>query len=155
LLNWFANLRIFGGNFKGIRMSGYLQALAGGIVVGLASWLLLAGIGRISGISSITSDAFGDFAPASGWRWAFLLGLVGGGAVFALLMGTPVAVPRSPWVLVPAGLLVGFGTVLGSGCTSGHGVCGLGRRSMRSLVAVLTFMGAGIATVFIAAHAMK
>jgi uncharacterized membrane protein YedE/YeeE len=142
-------------NFKGNWMSGYLQALAGGILVGLASWLLLAGIGRISGISSITSDAITDFAPDSGWRWAFLLGLVGGGAVCAVWLGAPVAVPRSPWLLVPAGLLVGFGTVLGSGCTSGHGVCGLGRRSMRSLVAVLTFMGAGIATVSIAAYAMN
>jgi uncharacterized membrane protein YedE/YeeE len=137
-------------NFKGNWMSGYLQALAGGILVGLASWLLLAGIGRISGISSITSDALVDRAPGASWRWAFLAGLVGGGVVFAEWLGVPVDMPRSPWLLVPAGLLVGFGTVVGSGCTSGHGVCGLGRRSLRSLVAVLTFMGAGIATVFIA-----
>lgn len=132
---------------------GYLQALAGGIVIGLSSWLLLAGIGRISGVSSIASEALVKGLRSPDWHWAFLLGLIGGGAFFARLADIPVTVPRSPWLLVSAGLLVGMGTVWGSGCTSGHGVCGLGRRSLRSTVAVGIFMISGFATVFIANHA--
>jgi uncharacterized protein len=138
-------------NFKGFAMGSYLAAFGGGILIGLASWLLFATLGRISGISGITSDALAQPAASSAWRWAFLLGLVGGGAVFTVLLGVSPVPMRSPVLLVVAGLLVGMGTVLGSGCTSGHGVCGLGRRSMRSLVAVLTFMGTGFATVFVAA----
>lgn len=136
-------------------MGSYLPALWGGVLIGVASWLMLAGLGRISGVSSIASDALTAPASTSGWRWAFLLGLVGGGAVFAAWLGTPVVALRSPLLLVPAGLLVGVGTVLGSGCTSGHGVCGLGRRSRRSLVAVVTFMATGFATVFIAGRALS
>lgn len=125
----------------------YLQPLLGGIMIGLASWLLLAGVGRIAGISSITADAFIRGLRGADWRWAFLLGLVLGGAMFALWLSPPVAQPRSPLLLAGAGLLVGVGTTLGAGCTSGHGVCGLGRRSWRSLVAVLVFMSTGFATV--------
>jgi uncharacterized membrane protein YedE/YeeE len=125
----------------------YLQALLGGVLIGVASWALFAGLGRISGISSITSDAVVSPVSGAAWRWTFLLGLVGGGALFTSLLGVQGVAPRSAWLLVPAGLLVGFGTVLGSGCTSGHGVCGLGRRSLRSLVAVLTFMATGMVTV--------
>jgi hypothetical protein len=77
--------------------------------------------------------------------------LIAGGAIFAANLGVPAAAPRSPWLLAVAGLLVGFGTVVGSGCTSGHGVCGLGRRSIRSLVATCTFMATGFATVWVAA----
>ena len=132
-------------------MAGYLQALAGGILVGLASWALFAGLGRIAGVSGILSTAWVR-SEESPWRWAFLLGLIGGGAVFATGgAGLELAAPRPVGLMLLAGLLVGFGSVLGSGCTSGHGVCGLGRRSGRSLVAVVTFMATGFATVYVAA----
>lgn len=134
----------------------YLQALLGGVLIGLASWLLLASLGRVAGISGITSGAlFANNLTSTedkAWRWAFLAGLIGMGAAATLWL-QPIANAPRPWgLLVVAGLLVGFGTVMGSGCTSGHGVCGLGRRSLRSLVATLSFMGAGFATVFIAKY---
>ncbi len=130
-------------------MQDYSQALTGGILIGLACWILLAGVGRVGGVSSITAGVLTTHRRHSAWRWAFLLGLVSSGALFAWLLSVPHAESRSLLVLMPAGFMVGFGTVLGSGCTSGHGVCGLGRRSGRSLVAVQIFMGTGIATVLI------
>lgn len=133
-------------------MHDYSQALQGGILIGLASWILLAGVGRISGVSAITAGVLTSRPQSSGWRWAFLFGLVGGGALFSWLLKIPYSESRSAFMLVPAGFMVGFGTVLGSGCTSGHGVCGLGRRSKRSLVAVLIFLGTGVATVLVASH---
>ena len=131
-------------------MDDFSQALSGGILIGLASWILLAGVGRVSGISTITAGVLTTRSQSSGWRWAFLFGLAGGGAFFTWLLRVPHVETRHALVLVPAGFLVGFGTVLGSGCTSGHGVCGLGRRSKRSLVAVAIFMGTGVATVLVA-----
>ena len=125
----------------------YAQALSGGILIGLASWILLAGVGRVAGISGITAGVLTSRKQSSGWRWAFLIGLAGGGAFFNWLLSIPHAETRHWIVLVPAGFLVGFGTVLGSGCTSGHGVCGLGRRSPRSLVAVAIFVGVAVMTV--------
>ena len=130
-------------------MHPYLSAALGGILIGLASWLLLAGLGRIAGISGITCSALREAGGPAYWRWAFLLGLILGGALFAQWLPAPELPARSPLLIVAAGLLVGFGSVRGSGCTSGHGVCGLGRRSLRSLVAVLTFMSSGFATVFL------
>lgn len=115
--------------------------MLGGFLIGLASWLLLASLGRIAGISGIAS---GVLLPAKGdtcWRLAFITGLAVAGAIAAYLLNTPYTAPRPMWLLLTAGLLVGFGTVLGSGCTSRHGICGLGRRSGRSLVATLVFMG--------------
>ena len=132
----------------------FVQAAIGGVLIGLASWLLLASLGRIAGISGIAASALvpDKNAPAgeTAWRWAFLVGLVGVGALASFYMKVPVIAARPYSLLILAGLLVGFGTVLGSGCTSGHGVCGIGRRSMRSLLATMTFMATGIATVFIA-----
>ena len=133
----------------------FLQAAVGGVLIGLASWLLLASLGRVAGISGIAAGALVQplGAPAGErlWRWAFVAGLVVAGGVAAALLNTPTIATR-PWpLLVVAGLLVGFGTVLGSGCTSGHGVCGLGRRSVRSLVATLCFMSAGAVTVWVMA----
>ena len=132
----------------------FVQAAIGGVLIGLASWLLLASLGRVAGISGITASALAPSknAPAeeTAWRWAFIVGLVGVGALVSIYMRVPVIAARPYSLLILAGLLVGFGTVLGSGCTSGHGVCGIGRRSIRSLVATLVFMGTGIATVFIA-----
>ncbi len=127
------------------------QALGGGVLIGLASWLLLASIGRVAGISGIAASALVPSATEATsdrmWRWAFLLGLIGGGAVFAAWLQPAMVSTRPLAVLISAGLLVGVGTVLGAGCTSGHGVCGLGRRSLRSLVATLTFMAFGFVTV--------
>jgi uncharacterized membrane protein YedE/YeeE len=133
-------------------MEAYSDALSGGILIGVASWILLAGAGRVSGISSITSGVLTSRRQSTMWRWTFLFGLVGGGALFTWLLHAPHVETRSALMLVPAGFLVGFGTVLGSGCTSGHGVCGLGRRSVRSLAAVLIFMVTGMFTVLLASH---
>ena len=130
-------------------MHPYVSAALGGILIGLASWLLLAGLGRIAGISGIACSVLGERDSSVRWRWAFLLGLIAGGALFAIWLPAPALPARSPLLLVAAGLLVGFGSVWGSGCTSGHGVCGLGRRSLRSLIAVLTFMGSAFVTVFL------
>lgn len=131
----------------------YLTSLAGGIIIGLSSWLVLTSLGRVTGISGIASTALFARRHAGShdgtWRWFFLGGLIAGGAIFSALFSIPVPAPRSPWLLIAAGLLVGFGTVIGSGCTSGHGVCGLGRRSVRSLVATCIFMTAGALTVWI------
>ncbi len=129
-----------------------LQPLLGGVLIGLASWLLLASLGRVAGISGITAAVIApnhDESSDWGWRLVFVIGLIVGGWVAYQFFATPAAAQRPTWLLIVAGLVVGFGTVLGSGCTSGHGVCGLGRRSMRSLVATLTFMGTGFATVFL------
>jgi uncharacterized protein len=124
----------------------YLQSLVGGLLIGVATWLLLSAIGRVAGISGIVTSAFTERKDRD-WRWAFIAGLIAGGALFAWLLNAATITPRAPGLLIAAGLLVGVGTTLGSGCTSGHGVCGLSRGSVRSLVATLTFMGAGVATV--------
>jgi uncharacterized membrane protein YedE/YeeE len=128
-----------------------LQALAGGVLIGLASWLLLAALGRVAGISGIAAGAMVPAKEEQGalglWRKMFLLGLIGGGALAFAIISPPLTATRPLPLLIVAGLLVGVGTIMGSGCTSGHGVCGLGRRSARSLVATLSFMGAGVITV--------
>jgi uncharacterized protein len=124
----------------------YLQSLLGGLLIGAATWLLLAAVGRVAGISGIVTSAFTDRKDRD-WRWAFIVGLIAGGALFAWLLNAASIAPRAPGLLIAAGLLVGVGTAFGSGCTSGHGVCGLSRGSARSLAATLTFMGAGMATV--------
>lgn len=130
-----------------------LSALLGGALIGLAATLLYAGIGRIAGISGILNNAIEQRAER-GWRIAFLLGLV---AAAGLWFAGNHIVPRTgfplAWLLL-AGLLVGFGTRIGNGCTSGHGICGLARLSKRSLIAVLAFMGSGIATVYLLRHVM-
>jgi uncharacterized protein len=129
-------------------MHPYLLSLSGGLLIGASVWLMLAGLGRVTGISGIVATALTS-PKESLWRYAFLAGLIGGGLLFVRLLGSVSSgVANTPWLVV-AGLLVGFGTVLGGGCTSGHGVCGLGRRSPRSLIATLTFMAAGMATVAI------
>lgn len=121
--------------------------LMGGLLIGLASALLLLSIGRIAGISGIVSGLLTASIRDTAWRWAFVIGLIGGGAWATLMFSPPSSGELSLVKLTIAGLLVGAGTVIGSGCTSGHGVCGLGRLSRRSLVAVLVFMAAGMLTV--------
>ncbi len=133
-------------------MDDYTQALQGGILIGLASWILLAGVGRASAVSSITAGVLTTRRQTSLWRWAFLFGLVGGGAFFSWVLAVPHLELRHFLVLVPAGFLVGFGAVLGSGSVSGHAMVGLGRRSKRSLVAVFTFAGAAVTTVLVTSH---
>lgn len=128
-------------------------SLAGGVLLGLASALFILLSGRVLGISGILGGLIRPRRGDTGWRIAFIAGLLVAPAVWALFAQP--AVPRieaGPALLVVAGLLVGWGTRYGSGCTSGHGVCGLSRLSPRSLVATLAFMGAGFATVFIARH---
>ena len=125
------------------------SALLGGVMIGAASIALLATIGRIAGISGIAWGAIAE--PDRDWRILFVVGLIAGGALAHTALGQPIpAVPEGPiWLTVLAGLLVGIGTRMGSGCTSGHGVCGIGRRSLRSLVATATFVGTGAVTVFL------
>ena len=125
--------------------------LGGGILIGLAAAMMLLGAGRIAGVSGIAARATGisDSGMSRSSAWMFLLGLPLGAGIVALMSGGLDAQFASPVFLIVAGLLVGIGTRLGSGCTSGHGVCGVSRLSQRSVVATATFMAAGIATVAI------
>lgn len=128
-------------------------SLAGGVLLGLASALFILLNGRVLGISGIVAGLMRPRAGDTGWRLAFVLGLLAAPAVYALAGTLPEVRIDAGWgTLVVAGLLVGLGTRYGAGCTSGHGVCGLSRLSPRSLVATLAFMGTGFATVFVARH---
>lgn len=132
--------------------SGFL----GGALIGLSSVLLLAMDGRIAGVSGILGGALAPRKGDLAWRVLFLLGLPAGALLYQSLAGRLLTVRIEagwPMALV-AGLLVGFGTRLGSGCTSGHGICGLARRSKRSLAATAVFMGVGIATVYVLRHVL-
>lgn len=134
----------------------FLPALLGGLLIGAASVLLLAGIGRIAGISGITFGLMDrpNWNIANLWRVGFVAGLLAAGVIWTQWTGTSLAPARETHVplLLVSGLLVGWGTSLGSGCTSGHGVCGLGRMSVRSLASVLTFMATGALTVYLTRH---
>jgi uncharacterized membrane protein YedE/YeeE len=124
------------------------SSLAGGVLIGLAASLLLIGYGRIAGISGIAGQLLLGKPGDRSWRAAFLLGLVLAGFIGSRVApGALAHSPRSLGAVAIAGLLVGVGTRLGSGCTSGHGVCGLSRMSPRSLVATLTFILSGVLTV--------
>jgi uncharacterized membrane protein YedE/YeeE len=131
-----------------------LSSLLGGVLIGLASSALLLFNGRIAGISGILGGALRPVAGEWGWRWWFVAGLLTGGlAVYAVAPGAfAIAVHRSWPLLLAGGVLVGFGARLGSGCTSGHGVCGLSRGSARSWVATAVFTAAGMVTVFVLNH---
>lgn len=133
----------------------WIPALLGGILIGSSATLLLAFNGRIAGISGIVNGAI-SFAKGESWRWFFLVGLLAGGALYEYVLA-PQPTPTStfaPWAMIIGGFLVGLGTRMGNGCTSGHGVCGLGRLSARSLVVVLTFLMTAIATVFVIRHGL-
>jgi uncharacterized membrane protein YedE/YeeE len=127
--------------------SSWIFGLAGGAMIAIASALLLLTHGRIAGVSGIVGGAVHAERAERSWRLAFLAGLLGAGTVASLIapsaLGSSI---RSPLLVGVAGLLVGFGTQLGSGCTSGHGVCGISRLSPRSLAAVATFMLTGAIT---------
>jgi uncharacterized protein len=127
-----------------------VQGFLGGLMIGLASAMMLLGVGRVAGISGMAARAVG-LAQGKGSVWisvAFIVGLPLGALVVSLLI-SPVEVtfPSSIWPMIIGGLLVGYGTRLGSGCTSGHGVCGLSRLSPRSMAATAIFMGSGFMTV--------
>jgi len=129
------------------------SALAGGIVIGTAVALLLLVNGRIAGISGILGGLLRPVAGDAAWRVAFIGGLIFSPALYALVERLPAATIEAGYpLLVLAGLLVGAGTRYGSGCTSGHGVCGLSRLSPRALVATVAFMAAGFVTVFVVRH---
>jgi len=132
-------------------------SLAGGVLIGAAAAIMVLWLGRIAGISGIV----GNLLQASTWRspqqWAwrlaFVVGMLAAPLVWQLFAPLPqVNMPSNPLLIIAAGLLVGFGTRLGSGCTSGHGVCGLSRLSLRSLAATLMFMATGVITVFVLRH---
>lgn len=131
------------------------SALAGGVLIGLAAAMFVLLNGRIAGISGVIGGLFKPVKGDVAWRAAFVLGLVGAPVVHGLFAAVPTPQIEAQFgALVVAGLLVGIGTRYGSGCTSGHGVCGLARLSPRSLVATAAFMGAGFATVFVARHVL-
>jgi len=134
-----------------IDINAFLMALLGGVVIGVAAAMLLLLVGRIAGISGITSGLVKPVKGEVPWRAAFVGGLVMGGV--GLLAFYPQAFPelvsRGPLLTAIAGLLVGVGTQLGSGCTSGHGVCGISRLSGRSIVATITFISAGAIAVVV------
>ena len=137
-------------------MTAWLIALAGGVLIGLAATLLLWLNGRVAGVSGIVNGVIFPKREDTAWRAAFLIGLIAAGGLYmALVPGA--ALPRTDYSragLIVAGILVGFGTRMGNGCTSGHGVCGLGRGSVRSLVATATFMLSGAAVVFLTHHVL-
>lgn len=128
--------------------------LQGGLLIGLAAALLFGLTGRIAGISGLLAGALRVGAPEAWLSRAFIAGLLVAGVIAAMFMGpAPGMLPGIGLpTLIVAGLLVGFGTRLGNGCTSGHGVCGISRLSWRSLVATMTFMAAGFVTVFVVRH---
>jgi uncharacterized membrane protein YedE/YeeE len=130
-------------------------SLAGGILLGLASALFILVNGRILGISGIVGGLFRPRAGDVGWRLTFVLGMLAAPLLYAAVVGLPAVRIDAGWAtLLVAGVMVGFGTRYGSGCTSGHGVCGLSRLSPRSLAATLAFMAAGFVTVYLVRHAL-
>ncbi len=137
-------------------------AFLGGMAIGAAALILMAGIGRIAGISGILGEILGEILPRRHghdadddrlWRLAFVIGLGAGAGIADRASGNPAPIFDLGWPsLVLAGLLVGLGTGLGKGCTSGHGICGLARLSARSLVATLIFMAVAMIVVFLRRH---
>ncbi len=127
----------------------WINSLIGGAIIGIAVSVMLLFNGRVTGISGIINGALSPQKGDTLWRVLFVAGLVLGG--FALRGLSPAVfegdLPTSEWTTVAAGLLVGFGTIMGSGCTSGHGVCGISRMSIRSIVSTMTFIAAGVAAV--------
>lgn len=131
-------------------------ALLGGSLIGLAAVALMAFNGRIAGMTGIMTGLIPPVAADWGWRAAFLLGAIAAPMLMVLAGGHIVAFDSNvpaPWLIV-GGLIVGVGVYFGSGCTSGHGVCGIARLSPRSIVATLTFMATAVATVFVVRHVL-
>lgn len=134
-------------------------AITGGLLIGFAAVLLFAGIGRIAGVTGILAGAFSGLFQAQKseywWRLTFLLGMFISPVLYSAFAALPEITLQADWpTILGAGLIVGFGTRLGSGCTSGHGVCGISRLSPRSIIATLAFMGAGFATTYLIRHVL-
>lgn len=134
-----------------MNLNDLILAVIGGLLIGGGAALLLAYNGQVAGISGIINGLLHPRRPGAGWRMAFVGGLLVGGVALQLAYpgAFPQGHPRSLWLIVPAGLLVGIGTRIGAGCTSGHGVCGIGRLSPRSVVATMTFTITGGLTVLV------
>ncbi|HEY9662355.1 MAG TPA: YeeE/YedE thiosulfate transporter family protein [Allocoleopsis sp.] len=133
----------------------WITALVGGLLIGISATILLAFNGRIAGISGILNNAI-EFVSSAVNSWLFLIGLLAGGALYEYGLATH-PTPSSafdPLLMLVSGFLVGFGTRMSNGCTSGHGVCGLGRLSPRSIVAVPTFLITAMVTVFVIRHVL-
>ncbi len=130
-----------------------MPALGGGVLIGLAAGLLLLTVGRVFGITGIISGIFNPIKGDILWRVIVLIGLTGGAFIGSKVMGTDAALQlRSTPFLIIGGFIMGFGARYGSGCTSGHGVCGISRFSMRSILGTMTFMATGFITVAIMTH---
>lgn len=132
-----------------------LSGLSGGILIGLSAVLLMAGLGRVAGVSGIFGALLGRWKPDTAWRALFILGLLAGAILTSLLGGfdsDSMHFPGNPLTTVVGGLLVGLGTTLGAGCTSGHGICGIARLSVRSIVSTAVFMVVAVATVYLMRH---
>lgn len=130
------------------------SALAGGVLIGLSAVMLMAVNGRIAGLTGIVNGVIPPLSPGWPWRAAFLAGAILAPGLWLLVSGRSIeiGVPVSTVALVAGGLIVGVGVTYGSGCTSGHGVCGIARLSPRSIVATCVFMATAVATVFVTRH---
>ena len=133
-----------------------VSAIVGGALIGTSAALFLVLTGRVAGISGILGGLIYSAPNERSWRLAFLAGMFVAPLIYVAFGGVlpPVAIAVPIWLLIVAGVIVGFGSRLGAGCTSGHGVCGIGRGSPRSLVATVTFMATAILTVFITRHVL-
>ena len=131
----------------------FINATIGGVMIACSVIIMMSLLGRVTGISGIVWQTVkvNQSEANKFWRPAFIIGLIAGPALVHFLLGWefPIAKSDNVWLIILSGVLVGFGTKLGAGCTSGHGVCGIGRFSLRSLVATLVFMSAGILTVVV------
>lgn len=136
-----------------LSLADYSQPLFGGMLIGLSAVILWWSIAKVAGVSGIVAGLLQPKSPNFAWQLAFFLGLIASPWLYGLFATLPaIAVTSSPWLSIIAGLLVGIGTRMGSGCTSGHGICGNARFSPRSLVATIAFMLAGFVTVYIGRH---
>lgn len=134
-----------------------LAGLSGGLLIGLAAVLLMGGIGRTMGLSSIFGALLGRWGTDNAWRALFIAGLLAGALIVTLLGGfdpDAMSFPGNPVTTIAGGLLVGIGTALGAGCTSGHGICGMALLSARSIAATALFMATAILTVFLLRHVL-
>ncbi len=130
-----------------------VSATLGGVLIGLSVAMLFYFNGRILGVSNIAGALLKPHGEGKSWRIIFIAGLLAGGAIIAALSPDNIGEsPAQPFTLLIAGLLVGYGAMLGRGCTSGHGICGISRLSPRSIVATLVFMASGMLTVYITRH---
>lgn len=131
----------------------YLQALLGGALIGTASILLMLTLGKIAGISGIVFESLRPGSTDKGWRWSFVIGLICAPFITQMFgFSLPTNIEAPLLTLGVGGLLVGIGTKIGSGCTSGHGICGIGRLSKRSIAATMTFMLTAFGTVTVLNH---